>query len=128
MPARCHSCGEELAVVLEVDLTPLNDLIRSLDRRLASIESKEHHIMATIDEVNAKLSELVKDVRRVLALVSAEPVSAATQQQVDDLAARLDGIDSEVEAVSPEPTDGSTPPADGTQPTADSSGDATPTA
>jgi len=82
----------------------LHHCLGALVKRVARIEHKEDLLMSTIGDVNAKLDELVKDVRRVLALVSNEPVSAATQAEVDALADRLDAIDTEVEQVSPEPT------------------------
>jgi hypothetical protein len=66
---------------------------------------RQEKIMSSIAEVNQKIDELVKDVRRVLTIVTNDQnVGGATQAEVDALAERLDAFDAEVEAVSPEPT------------------------
>lgn len=59
--------------------------------------------MSTLADANTKLDELVKDVRRVLAKVSATPqIPADVQADIDALNARLDSLDTEVETADPE--------------------------
>lgn len=104
MPCRCCEPPEPVLVNVMVDLQPLIGILATIDRRMSRIEQKEIRIMATIGDVNTTLDELLKDVRRVLALVQNAPAAAATQAEVDALAARLEALDAEVEAVDPEPT------------------------
>lgn len=93
-------------VVVMVDLTPVTSAIQQLgerlEHRLTSIEQRVSAGMATIQDANDRLTELVKDVKRVLDKVSNAPLPAATQQEVDDLVARLDQLDAEIESVDPE--------------------------
>lgn len=85
--------------------------LTSQAKTLKSVIENQELIMSSIAETNAKLDELVKDVKRVLDLVSNAPLPAATQGEVDALAARLDSLDADVEGVSPEPTPAPEPPA-----------------
>lgn len=93
----------DLAVAEAFELLGIAYLTRQVQALTRTIEMNQENIMATVADLNTKLDELLKDVSRVLALVSNAPLPAATQAEVDALAARIDSLDAGVEAVSPEP-------------------------
>lgn len=100
-----------LTVAEAAELLGLARVEHKLDHLTAAVEHIHRNIhrfeeqqMSTIAEVNDKLTETLKDVRRVLDLVKNAPAAAATQAEVDALAERLDSMDAEVEETSPEPT------------------------
>lgn len=99
----------DLAVAEAYELLGITHLTRQLEALTRTINLNQENTMATVADLNTKLDELLKDVSRVLALVSNAPLPAATQAEVDALATRIDSLDADVEAVSPEPVPPVTP-------------------
>jgi ABC-type transporter Mla subunit MlaD len=74
---------------------------------LTALTQMEERLMATIDEfqasMSAKLTELAKDVRRALEIITAGTLSDAQAAAAQTLEQAADDLDAAVEAVAPEP-------------------------
>lgn len=75
-----------------------------LEHNVHVLHEKERRTMATLTEVNARLTQLEADVANIPPQQPPQPAPAATEADLDGLVTRIDAIDAAVIAKSQPPT------------------------